>query len=155
MTFPKLTDDGDIVKPGCMPVPAIEIERDELEASLTIVSVPVIFPSDDGANRTWTMLLWPAGIEDDGFPPTTVKPVPEMVAWEMLTDAVPVFVTERFCVALLPTETLPKVRLEGLAERTPGPLGCCGFALVTPAQPERTAAARTTAKTTRETTGPR
>ena len=65
------------------------------------------------------MLLWPAGIELDGLPPTTVYPAPVIVAWEMFTVAVPVFVTEMLWVLLFPISTFPKVTLEELAESTP------------------------------------
>ena len=49
----------------------------------------------------------------------TVKPVPEIIAWVTLTMAFPVLVTVRLCMALLPTETLPKLRLMEVAERVP------------------------------------
>jgi hypothetical protein len=62
--------------------------------------------------------LWPTVIEDAGGA-TTLKPAPEIVAWEILTGAVPVFLTLRLCLELLPTETLPKLRLVELAESTP------------------------------------
>jgi hypothetical protein len=78
------------------------------------------------------------GREEAGFPPTTVKPAPEIVAEPMFTVAVPVFVRLRLCVELLPTATLPKVRLVALAERTPEPGDCdCPPGLVYPAQLER------------------
>ena len=58
-------------------------------------------------------------MEFDGLPPITVYPAPVMVAWEMLTGALPVFVTVRLCVLLFPTETFPKLTLVELAESTP------------------------------------
>lgn len=45
-----------------------------------------------------------------------------MVACEIVTVAVPVLVTVKLCVAVLPTATLPKLMLVELAERTPAPL---------------------------------
>jgi hypothetical protein len=49
-TFPNVNADGAIVKPVCVPVPVIEIASGELEASLTIVKLPVIAPPAVGAN---------------------------------------------------------------------------------------------------------
>src|SRR5271170_4787846 len=49
-TFPNVNADGAIVKPVCVPVPVIAIASGELEASLTIVKLPVIAPADVGAN---------------------------------------------------------------------------------------------------------
>jgi len=49
-TFPKLTEAGEIAKPGCVAVPLNEITKGEFEASLTIVRLPVAAPADAGAN---------------------------------------------------------------------------------------------------------
>ena len=49
-TFPNVNADGAIVKPVCVPVPVIETASGELDASLTIVKLPVIAPADVGAN---------------------------------------------------------------------------------------------------------
>ena len=89
-------------------------------------------------------------MEFDGLPPITVYPAPEMVAWEMLTVALPVFVTVRLCVLLFPTETFPKVTLVELAESTP--VLDPGFpepepALVVPTQLVRVMVARMSART--------
>jgi hypothetical protein len=50
ITFPNVKADGAIVKPACVPVPVIAIASGELEASLNIVKLPFIAPSDIGAN---------------------------------------------------------------------------------------------------------
>lgn len=55
------------------------------------------------------------------LPPERVKPEPEIATWEMLTVAVPLFVRVRLCVALLPTDTPPKLRVVALGETTPEP----------------------------------
>lgn len=109
------------------------------------------------------MLLWPAGSEEEGFPPTTVYPVPEIVAWEILTVAVPVFVTVTLCVALLPIATFPKLRLAALGESTPalespgvpGLPVCEDAALVYPAQLDRPTMASIIAIVTRIASGSR
>jgi hypothetical protein len=67
------------------------------------------------------VLLWPTGIVPEGFPPTTVNPAPVMVAFEMVTVAVPVFVTVTLWVVVFPTATLPKLKLVALGERMPAP----------------------------------
>ena len=43
------------------------------------------------------------------------KPAPETLIWETLTLELPVSVSVTVCAALLPTFTLPKLRLVGLA----------------------------------------
>jgi hypothetical protein len=74
--------------------------------------------------------------------------VPEIVAVEMLTVAVPVFVTLRLCVALLPTETSPKLMVLGFAESAPGaPVEF--VALTRPAQPDKPTIAGIDAKSHR------
>jgi hypothetical protein len=49
-TFPNVKADGVIAKPVCVAVPVMEITSGELEASLTIVKLPVTAPADVGAN---------------------------------------------------------------------------------------------------------
>jgi hypothetical protein len=68
--------------------------------------------------------LWPIGRDEAGFPPTTVKPAPEIVNCEMFTVAVPVFVMLKLWVELPPTATFPKARVVVLADRTPVPGDC-------------------------------
>jgi len=65
--------------------------------------------------------LCPTAIEVVVPPLTTVKPVPEIVAWEMLTVAVPVFVRVTLCVALVPAATLPKLTVVEPADSAPEP----------------------------------
>ncbi len=49
ITFPKLSVEGEIAKPVCVPVPVKEIASGELEASLRIVRLPFTAPADVGA----------------------------------------------------------------------------------------------------------
>jgi hypothetical protein len=89
-------------------------------------------------------------MEFDGLPPITVYPAPVMVAWEMLTGTLPVFVTVRLCVLLFPTETFPKLTLVELADSTP--VLDPGFpepepALVVPTQLVRVMVVRMSART--------
>ena len=50
VTFPKLSEAGDIVSPGWVPVPLSETVNGELAASLAIERLPVTAPADGGAN---------------------------------------------------------------------------------------------------------
>jgi hypothetical protein len=50
-----------------------------------------------------------------------VNTPPEIVALDILTVPVPVFVTRILCVAALPTATFPKLMLVGDGVRTPPP----------------------------------
>ncbi|MDR3721956.1 MAG: hypothetical protein P4L00_10180 [Candidatus Acidoferrales bacterium] len=49
-TLLKFNDAGEIVSPGCVPVPLSEIASCEFEASLITVTVPVAAPAAVGAN---------------------------------------------------------------------------------------------------------
>ena len=91
----------------------------EFEASLTKENDPLAAPVDVGANWICTVTPCPAAIDPDGLLPTTENPVPEIVACEILTASVPVFVKLRFCVEVLPTTTLPKARLAELGAIVP------------------------------------
>ena len=99
------------------------------------------------------MLLWPTGIVPEGFPPITLNPVPVNVACDIATDAVPVFVTVTLCIVMLPTATLPKLKLVALAVSTPAPgsPGVVFAALVYAAQLERPTIARTMASVVKRT----
>ena len=67
-------------------------------------------------------MLWPTGIEPEGFVPTIVNAAPEDIdAVEMLTAAVPILVKLTVCVPVLPTAMLPKLRLVEVGESTPAP----------------------------------
>ena len=90
------------------------------------------------------MLLWPTPIVSAGFPPTTVKPAPVKAAEAIVTVPNPVLVTDKLCVAVLPTATLPKLTLVALGERMPAPEpeGCVFPELVYPAQLESATIAR-------------
>jgi hypothetical protein len=98
-------------------VPLSEIVREELEVSPVTTRSPVAAPPAFGANWICKIVLCPAGIEE-AAPPATAKAEPEVVTSEMFAAADPVFVMLRLCVAVYPTETLPKLTLMELAERT-------------------------------------
>ena len=80
-------------------------------------------------------------METEDGPPTTLKPAPEIVSWEIMTAAVPVLVMVNVCELLEPVATFPKLMLVALAASMPGGVpfepGFAGVpALVNPTQPE-------------------
>jgi hypothetical protein len=85
-------------------------------------------------------------METEDIPPTTLKPAPEIVAFEIVTVAVPVFVTVSVWELLEPVVTFPKVRLVALAASDPEgavlELAAGVPAPVNPVQPEIVRAAR-------------
>jgi hypothetical protein len=58
-------------------------------------------------------------MEAEDIPPTTPKPAPVKVAWEMVTVAVPVLVRVRVWGLLHPITTFPKFKLVALAASVP------------------------------------
>lgn len=120
-TLLKFSDVGENPARASKPVPLSVILRDEFEASLVTVSVPDAGVIDVGANCTCTVALCPTGRELEGFPPTTVNTPPAIVAPEIFTMPVPVFITVTFCVAVLPTATFPKLMLADEPVSTPPP----------------------------------
>jgi hypothetical protein len=91
----------------------------EFVASLAMEMPPETVPVLVGANWTWNAWFCPAAMETEDIPPTTLKPVPVTVAWEMVRDAVPVLVKVKVCGLLDPAATFPKLRLVALAARVP------------------------------------
>jgi hypothetical protein len=85
------------------------------------VKVPVAGVIEVGANWTCTVSLCPAAIEALPLPLITVKPPPEMDAPDIFTAPVPVLDTLTLRVAVLPTATLPKLRLVRDGVRAPPP----------------------------------
>lgn len=92
-----------------------------LEASLAKESIPLTDPPDCGVKVTPKAALWPAANVKGRLTPLTAKLVPETLACDTVTLALPELVTAADKVWLLPTCMLPKLRLEGLETRTPEP----------------------------------
>jgi len=119
ITLLKFSEAGENETPASTPVPLSAILKGESDALLAIVRAPAAAFMDVGANWSCTVALCPAANELDGLPPTTVKTPPEMFALDIVTAAVPVFVTLTLCVAVFPTATLPKLMLEADAVSVP------------------------------------
>jgi hypothetical protein len=62
-------------------------------------------------------------METEDIPPTTLKPAPVTVAWEIVTIAAPVLVRVKVCGLVAPGATFPKFRLVALAVSVPAEAG--------------------------------
>ena len=101
------------------PVPESGTESVELTASELIVSVPLAAPAAAGVKTALKVALCPA-LMVAGMPgPVKLNPLPPADALDTVTLTPPVFVTVTGTDLLLPTVTLPKLTLLGLAVREP------------------------------------
>ncbi len=98
-----------------MPVPDNGIVNGEFCALLVTVRFPDALPTALGLNVTEILVDW-FGVNVSFAPPLSLNPAPDAVIVEILMLEFPIFVTLMFCVALLPTLTLPKLKLEALGE---------------------------------------
>jgi hypothetical protein len=97
------------------PVPLRATIAGEVFALFVRDKLPVKLPADAGANLTENEAEPLGAMVSGKVIPDKVNPVPEIVAWVMLRSAVPGFRTVTLCDCELPTRTLPKLRLEGVA----------------------------------------
>ena len=104
-----------MVRADCTPLPESVMVAGELVAVLTTVTVPLTLPDAAGANTTLKAALCPAASVTGGIRPVVLNPAPETLTWEMLTLELPMLVSLTVCVLLVPTNTLPKLKLVGLA----------------------------------------
>jgi hypothetical protein len=116
VTLPKLTLDGMTEIWGCMPVPLREIVAGELVALLMTLMLPPTAPVAAGEKLTESGRLCPEARVAPPEKPVTANPAPAAATCEMLTLPVPVFVTVTACDVELPTNVLPKLRLDTLGE---------------------------------------
>jgi hypothetical protein len=84
---------------------------------LTIVTLPLSVSAPDGLYCTPKESIWPAESVTGTPAPVSEKFVPLMLICETVTLALPVFVKDTSCEALLPALTLPKLRLLELMSR--------------------------------------
>jgi hypothetical protein len=102
----------------CAPAPDSTIVAGDPFALLATVTVPVAFPAAVGPKTTLNVRLC-VGVNVAGVPAgPTLNPVPAAVMPEIVTFALPVFVTVTDCVADDPVFTLPKLRLFVLNDST-------------------------------------
>jgi len=104
---------GDKFAVGCStPVPDSAMLLVRLLASLTIDRVPVTLPPTGGANSTLKVALWWAFRVRGSTSPLMLRPAPVTVACETVMLQVPRFVRVTRRARLVPTVTLPNLRLE-------------------------------------------
>ena len=107
---------GDKFAVGCStPVPDSAMLLVRLLASLTIDRAPVTLPPTGGANSTLKVALWWAFRVRGNTSPLMLRPAPVTVACETVMLQVPRFVRVTRRARLVPTVTLPNLRLELIA----------------------------------------
>jgi hypothetical protein len=102
-----------------VPLPLRAIVSAEFGALLVIEMLPVVLPTTEGENCAVNVVFCPALTVNGVDKPLILKPVPVTLAAEIVTLAVPEFVSVTICDPLLPTTTLPKLTLAGLAVSAP------------------------------------
>jgi len=115
--LPKTTLVGLGVSFPCVPVPLNGIVIVGSEALLEMVIVPAALPDAVGANSAVKDVVPPAATVAGTVSPVMLKPVPDALAFEIVTLVEPLFVSVIDCVLLLPTATLPNAKLPGFATR--------------------------------------
>ena len=119
VTLPKAKLVGEMLNPGCVPVPVSEMVSGELFALLTTDTLPVALAAVVGANTTLSVAVAAAFNVKGVVMPFTLKPVPLAAMLDIWTAAVPVLLKITCFVALLPVFTLPKVTELGFACNCP------------------------------------
>jgi hypothetical protein len=121
VTFPKLNLVG--LVESCIvagtPVPLSAMLVGELGALLMSETMPVTPPATAGAKASVKFDLCPGLRVRGRAKPLVVKPLPETAACEIVRLPVPEFAKVMVCVFLVPTTTLPKLALLGVAARGP------------------------------------
>jgi len=121
VTLPKLRLVGlEVSKPGEAPVPVNPIVNEGFEALEVTVTLPLALPVDVGVKTTWKLVLCPAPSVTGLVTPLRLNPVPLTATCEIVTLVPPVFVTVSRSDELLPTVTVPKLRLVGFDVSRPG-----------------------------------
>jgi len=120
-TFPKLKLLGPAASwlVAVTPVPLSAMLVGELEALLISERFPVAPLAAEGAKLTVNAADLPGATVSGRLSPLKLKPLPETAACEIIRLAVPEFAKVIVCVFLVPTTTLPKLALLGVAARVP------------------------------------
>jgi hypothetical protein len=93
------------------PVPDKLTVEGEFVALLVIATEPVTAPAVVGAKVTVTVTAWFGVSVSPDVTPLTVKPAPLTFTPEIVTLELPVLVSDTLCELLLPSFTLPKLKL--------------------------------------------
>ncbi len=97
------------------PVPLRLTLLGEFVALLVTVTLPVKAPLVAGANVTFNVAICPAATTCPVEIPVALNPAPDTVTFDTVTLEDPAFVNVTESALLLPTFTLPKLKLVGLA----------------------------------------
>jgi hypothetical protein len=129
VTLPKLNEVGLAeIAPADVPVPERAMLKAVCEVSVVTLNVPVDVPVVVGAKVTFTDTFWPGASESGRDNAETAYPLPLVVTLERFTEDVPALVMLAARVALPPTVTFEKLRLEGESEISsvvsPVPVSC-------------------------------
>jgi hypothetical protein len=100
------------------PVPETLMVAGEFVASLAIETLPLTAPAVAGANCTVTVIDWFGVSISPAVTPLAPNPAPVTLTFEMVTLALPLFVRATLSELLLPTFTLPKLKLVVLRPST-------------------------------------
>ena len=102
---------------GAATVPDNGTATDEFLASLATVSVPLKFPEVFDSNVKSSVTLCALANCTGVLHPVMLNPVPLKETFETVTATFPLFVSVKFCDAVLPALTVPKLTLAGPTER--------------------------------------
>jgi hypothetical protein len=75
----------------------------------------VTLPAALGVKSALNVALLPAAMVSGTVMPVRLKPLPDAVAWEIVTPALPALDSLIVWELLVPVTTLPKLALEGVA----------------------------------------
>lgn len=109
-----------MLNPPWTPVPLTGTTSGDPDALLVMLTDPLIAAEAVGANTTLKLVDADAAKVIGNAMPLTETPAPLKAIVEICTEVVPVLVSVTFCVALLPTATLPKLTVVGFACNCPG-----------------------------------
>jgi hypothetical protein len=105
--------------PAATPVPDRAMFRVGFDAFEVTATLPLTAPATVGANETLKVALCPEVRVTGVVMPVRLKPEPLAATCEIVTLPLPVLVTVSERVCLLPTATLPKLRLVGFEVSVP------------------------------------
>jgi hypothetical protein len=101
-------------------VPESAITSGEFAALLVTVMLPVALPPDAGSNVALSAALCPLDRISPDDTPLAPNPAPATITFEIVTAALPEFVSVTLCVSVLDTLTLPNDTLDELLLSTEG-----------------------------------
>jgi hypothetical protein len=103
---------------GATPVPESAITSGEFAALLVTVMLPEALPLDAGSNVALSAALCPLDRISPDDTPLAPNPAPATVTFEIVTLALPEFVSVTLCASVLDTLTLPNDTLDELLLNT-------------------------------------